>query len=584
MYYEDSEYVRRAKLGQKDAFGVLVDRHRGLVFSLCFNKCGNAPDAEDLAQEVFIRAYTSLHQLRDESKFAHWVLRIAYMACAGSFRNKHVHLPLQEDLIDTSIPLPIEDELIRLETRHLVSDALEQLPEKHQLATVLHYLFDYTYEEIARVTGMRVNTLREVLRTSRRRLKSYVEQKLSDDVVAPKPDKSLTRRILSGLASFEKDEMFSHMRALKALLEFYGQRVDWNQLLGASGEAFSIYFNPQWTYHASFVHSWDVLNAACAVYGYKGEWHLDGDFDSAMKVVESSLGRGLPVAAPGIKPAADRLGGSESHYWFVVTGIDRVDKRLTLSGVGEQDSIVPYPWRDRNGEITIGWKGIVRCLDVHPQLIARNPLFTVSPQGDCPDEHELAVGSLRRAVRIAREPSVVAAEEDGPVVFHGGSDAIRQWAEALRRTTDVDLRREYTPSQCPQNHYGSVIYTTSTRLEVARRAASAHVHSLATSDHGFGSELVEAANCYETVANTAHRLFELFFDPTEEIEMRKAVSRYPKPAYYTCDEQRKFWDTFFQRFLDDPERRGQGAQLIEEIAEEDEAATRSLERVLAKVA
>jgi RNA polymerase sigma-70 factor (ECF subfamily) len=581
MENSEAEYVLRAMLGQKDAFGVLVDRHRDVVFSICFGRCGNFTDAQDLAQEAFIRAYANLHQLRETDKFAAWLYRITYAVCSQWFRD-HKHPALS---LDDAIQLPIrsgsvEDELFRHETKYIVADVLAMLPETQRLATTLHYFCGYSYDEIAQITGTSAAIIRNRLQRARGQLRNLLFNRLFEDVHIQRPGQVLTRKVLSGVSLFEKDDTFSHMRALKAVLDFQGQKVDWDYLLGASGEAFCNYFSPQWTYLTRFAHSWDVVNAACEVYGYFAEWRIGGGFEETIDIIESSLSDGKPVAAPGINPSVSEHGGSETHYWFVVTGLDRHKKQICLSGAAEQDLLVSYPWEMRNGQRVYEWHGIVPCLNVWPQLIARNPLVMVAPSANGNPSNR-AGESLKRAVALAHEPPLSMTDAE-PMHINSGVAAFESWATALRETVAMDLTHCDTPTQT-RGHYGSVMYAASKRVEISRHAAASYVHGLAETCPDLPSrDLVEAANHYERVAHGARRLFELYFDPQEELEMRKVVSTQPKPSYYTCDELRRFWNTFAQRFYQDPPMREQGAKIIEQILDEERSAIRCLERAVAE--
>ena len=565
-------------MGNKDAFGTLVDLHRDAVFSICLSRCGNFADAQDLAQEAFIRAYTNLHQLRDLHKFSAWLYQITRGACVDWQRGQgHVSLPLDEaaDLFAA----PIEDVIFARETEYRVSNALLQLPEQHRLVASLHYLGGYTCEEIAEVAGTSVGIVWERLRTARRQLKRELFDRLSEDARLRKPGKGLKRRVLSGIASFEKEEIFTHMRALKAVLEYCKVRVDWDYLLGVSGEAFSIYTGPTWTYLSRFVHSWDVCQAACEGYAFRSKWHVGETFEAALKLIDESLQRGAPALVPGINPSVAENGGSECHYWFVVTDVDWKHSQLTLAGVGEQDCVVPFPWKLSGGERTRGWAGIIRCLDVHPLLIAQNPLCIVEAGGGCVDPRKTALGSIRRAVALAHEPPV-----DGDhLVFRGGLEALKTWGNDLRRLADEKITSYMLADGITAWHYGGVMDATSRRLEVSRLAAASYLHRLAESGLGLpSSKLIETANKYENVAHLARELFELYFDPEENIKRQQVIANNPKPVYFRREELLKFWKTFEQRFVEDPEQRRRGADIIDAIVDAETTAVRHLDSLAAE--
>ena len=86
----DRELVVRAKAGDVDAFGELVERHEAKVYGLCLKMLGNTEDAEDCLQEVFIKAFKALPGFRQEARFSTWLYRIAYNECVMRFRKRKI--------------------------------------------------------------------------------------------------------------------------------------------------------------------------------------------------------------------------------------------------------------------------------------------------------------------------------------------------------------------------------------------------------------------------------------------------------------------------------------------------------------
>jgi RNA polymerase sigma-70 factor (ECF subfamily) len=153
---EDGYLVYKCLNGDPDAFGVLVDKYKPGVYALVYSKLRNFHDAEDVAQEAFIRAYEKLHTLRRWDSFASWLYRIASSLCSRWARTQS-RRPDGEFIEDRG-PGVLErrsmdshrDEAV-LESIH---EALDSLPDIHREVLTLHYFGGMTSFEIARFVGV----------------------------------------------------------------------------------------------------------------------------------------------------------------------------------------------------------------------------------------------------------------------------------------------------------------------------------------------------------------------------------------------------------------------------------------------
>jgi len=162
---EVAQLVHQAKDGRTDAFGKLVEIYRQPIINLAYQIVGSRSDAEDVAQEAFIRAFQRLAEYREESRFFSWLYRIATNAALDRLRRRKV-LPtsLHEDL-----PGWAEDgesESTR-DTRLAVSIAMDKLPPEQRVALVLRELHGLSYVDIAEITGVAVGTVGSRIRSAR---------------------------------------------------------------------------------------------------------------------------------------------------------------------------------------------------------------------------------------------------------------------------------------------------------------------------------------------------------------------------------------------------------------------------------
>ena len=150
---EDTTLVRRTLSGDQEAFSSLVEKYKDPVFNVAYRMLGNPTEAEDVAQEAFVRAYTQLHTYKDTHRFSTWLLSIAsHLSIDQLRRRRFLALPLEnvpflEWIADVG-PGP-EQSALRHETADDMQRILDTLPVKYHAVLLLRYWHDFSYEEIA---------------------------------------------------------------------------------------------------------------------------------------------------------------------------------------------------------------------------------------------------------------------------------------------------------------------------------------------------------------------------------------------------------------------------------------------------
>ena len=159
-------------------FDDLVRTHRGRVYGLCYRYAGNRADAEDLAQEVFLRAYRGLSGFRGEASLSTWVYRIAVNVCLNwvSSRKRRVE-ELPADLVDPG-PSPME-RLGRKEASAAVLTAVARLPERQRMTLVLRVYQELTHKEIGDIMDCPVGTAKANFFFALKNLRKYLEAESS---------------------------------------------------------------------------------------------------------------------------------------------------------------------------------------------------------------------------------------------------------------------------------------------------------------------------------------------------------------------------------------------------------------------
>ncbi|MFQ5595216.1 MAG: RNA polymerase sigma factor [Anaerolineae bacterium] len=172
-------WVLQARQGDQQAFARLVEAYQGPVYNLAYRMLGNAGDAEDAAQETFLRAYSHLGSYDLKRKFSSWLLAIASNYCIDQLRRRRINWVSMEDLppwqpLRARTPDPEESAMQWSDGQHIQA-MLDTLPPDYRLAVVLRYWYDYSYQDIAAVTNSTVSAVKSRLHRARRMLAEAME-------------------------------------------------------------------------------------------------------------------------------------------------------------------------------------------------------------------------------------------------------------------------------------------------------------------------------------------------------------------------------------------------------------------------
>ena len=177
----EEELIERSKLGDRNAFGELIERYQDMVYTLTCRTLGDSSRVQDVAQEAFIRSWRAIGRFKKRAKFSSWLYRITLNACFTELRRS-------KKLED---PLPPEElEVIKrpgttgksfessIEKRDLVEQLIQGLPPIYRSIVVLHYLQGLDCREIAAVLERPVGTIKAYLHRARAQLRTDAEQLL----------------------------------------------------------------------------------------------------------------------------------------------------------------------------------------------------------------------------------------------------------------------------------------------------------------------------------------------------------------------------------------------------------------------
>jgi RNA polymerase sigma-70 factor (ECF subfamily) len=173
---EEQVWLDKARQGDKEAFGLLIGAYQTPVYNLAYRMLNNSGEAEEAAQEAFIRAYTRLESYNPEHKFSTWMLSITSNYCIDLIRKRRALL------LSIDEPLPAhpalqseksqgpESQMVTNEQQEMVQELLQELPEDYRQAVVLRYWYEMSYDEIAEVMNTTVSAIKSRLFRARRLL------------------------------------------------------------------------------------------------------------------------------------------------------------------------------------------------------------------------------------------------------------------------------------------------------------------------------------------------------------------------------------------------------------------------------
>jgi len=179
-YRGDIYYIEQILAGNSNAFSFIVDRHKDRAYNLAFRICGNHEEAEELAQDSFLKAYRSLNSFKMKSSFATWLYRIVYNTTISHIRiKKKGVLSLEDfpanatDFISGSVN---EEEAEREYRSSLVNFALQKISEEDRALVSLYYYDEMSTDEIADVTGLSKANIKVKLFRARQKMTEIIQK------------------------------------------------------------------------------------------------------------------------------------------------------------------------------------------------------------------------------------------------------------------------------------------------------------------------------------------------------------------------------------------------------------------------
>lgn len=161
---KDEEIVAAVQRGEHAAFSHIISRYQGKIYSYIFRLTNHAEEANDITQEVFLKAYRHLHTVDTDRKFSSWIYRIAHNESVNWLkkrtRTKVESLDAQMEMgIQIASNVDVANQYAKEEEQKEVRAAINTLPEKYRRVLELRYLQEYSYQEISKALGKPINTV-----------------------------------------------------------------------------------------------------------------------------------------------------------------------------------------------------------------------------------------------------------------------------------------------------------------------------------------------------------------------------------------------------------------------------------------
>jgi len=179
-YKGDILYIEQVLAGKINAFSFIVDRHKDKAYNLAFRICGNHEEAEEIAQDSFLKAYKSLGGFKMKSSFSTWLYRIVYNTAISQVRIKKKGILSLEDFPADATDFigsnTSEEEAEKEYRSSLLSFALQKISEEERGLISLYYYEDMSIEEISDVTGISKSNIKVKMFRARQKMLEIIEK------------------------------------------------------------------------------------------------------------------------------------------------------------------------------------------------------------------------------------------------------------------------------------------------------------------------------------------------------------------------------------------------------------------------
>ncbi|WP_456442008.1 RNA polymerase sigma factor [Psychroserpens sp.] len=187
MTTNDQILISQIVEGDTNSFTILVDRYKDLVFTLALRMLKNREEAEEIAQDTFIKTYKSLDKFKGDSKFSTWIYRVAYNSCLDRIKKnkKHINDVEINEFTEHQV-VTIDNALDKMEIKEreeAMQRCIDTLPSEESFLLTLYYFDDLSLEEISKIVGITANSIKVKLFRSRKKLATILKSQLEPEII-----------------------------------------------------------------------------------------------------------------------------------------------------------------------------------------------------------------------------------------------------------------------------------------------------------------------------------------------------------------------------------------------------------------
>lgn len=187
MYNEsDQDYINLVLAGNANAFANLVDRYKEMVFTLCLRMLRNREEAEEAAQDTFIKTFKSLERYKGDAKFSTWLYKIAYNNCLDRLKKQKRRAPVVSLEITGENAASLSnvfDSIDESDKKKTINECLNLMEPEERFLLILYYLEEKSLKEISDIMNINTNNLKIKLFRGRKKLAGIVRSKFEPEII-----------------------------------------------------------------------------------------------------------------------------------------------------------------------------------------------------------------------------------------------------------------------------------------------------------------------------------------------------------------------------------------------------------------
>ena len=176
---EEQDCIKRVKNGDSASYAFIVDSNKHMAYMIALKIIGNPEDAQDIAQESFLKAYQQLHQFQGKSKFSTWLYTIVYRTAISRLKENRIKTFSINTVISENYhendSAPQEEQMQLKDEQRYVKLAIQKLPRTEALLVTLYYLNENSVKEIQQITGLSLPNIKINLFRARKRLEKELQ-------------------------------------------------------------------------------------------------------------------------------------------------------------------------------------------------------------------------------------------------------------------------------------------------------------------------------------------------------------------------------------------------------------------------